>query len=251
MAVNSANAIYLLDNGNSRVQKFADAPSDTTAPIIATTTPIATTTNDNTPNYTFTTDEAGTITYGGSCSSATISATVGPNTVTFNTLADGTYSNCTIIVTDAATNASNTLSVQSFTIDTVAPVQSSLVVAPSITTATVALTTNEAATSAVSYGPTSSYGTTVTISGLAVTSHSGIISNLSSCGSIYHYQISTTDAANNTSTSTDSIFVTHCGGTSGGGYSAPLPNSPSSDENIPKTIMPTTKEEVAANTPTI
>lgn len=88
---------------------------DTTAPVISEITPISTGT-DTTPDYTFTTDEAGTITYGGSCSSATTAATLGSNTITFSTLTPGTYSNCTITVTDTALNASNILAVTSFTI---------------------------------------------------------------------------------------------------------------------------------------
>ena len=39
--------------------------TDTTAPVIAEVTVVTTPTNDNTPNYTFSSDEAGTITYGG------------------------------------------------------------------------------------------------------------------------------------------------------------------------------------------
>ena len=48
--------------------------TDTTAPVIAEVYPVTTPTNDSTPNYTFSSTEAGTITYGGSCSSSTTSA---------------------------------------------------------------------------------------------------------------------------------------------------------------------------------
>ncbi len=99
---------------------------DVTAPTISEVTPVLTPTNDATPDYTFTINEAGTITYGGSCSSATTSATVGSNTITFNTLTDATYSNCTITVTDAALNASTPLSVTTFRVDTTAPTVSTL-----------------------------------------------------------------------------------------------------------------------------
>jgi len=88
--------------------------NDTTAPTIAEVTAVATPTNDKTPDYTFSSDEAGTITYGGSCSSSTTSATSGNNTITFISLSEGTYSNCTIIVKDSAGNASNTLAITSF-----------------------------------------------------------------------------------------------------------------------------------------
>jgi len=96
-----------------------ESTTDTTAPVIAEITVVTTPTNDTTPDYTFSSSEAGTITYGGSCSSGTKSATSGNNTITFTSLNDGTtYSNCTLIVTDSAGNASNTLAITSFTIDT-------------------------------------------------------------------------------------------------------------------------------------
>ncbi|MEI7425555.1 MAG: Ig-like domain-containing protein [Candidatus Moraniibacteriota bacterium] len=98
------------------------AGADETAPIISETTRVATPANDNTPNYTFTTNEAGTISYGGSCSSATTVATVGANTITFSTLSDGLHDDCTITVSDTALNGSNILSVFAFTVDTVGPI---------------------------------------------------------------------------------------------------------------------------------
>ncbi len=94
---------------------------DDVAPVIAEVTPVATPTTDNTPNYVFTTDETGTIAYTGDCSSANTSASIGSNTVTFNTLADGVHSNCTVKVTDASGNASNILNVPSFTVDATIP----------------------------------------------------------------------------------------------------------------------------------
>ena len=62
------------------------------ATVIAEVNPVTTPTNDNTPDYTFSSDEAGTITYGGSCSSSTTSAISGNNTITLVSLSDGTYS---------------------------------------------------------------------------------------------------------------------------------------------------------------
>ena len=55
---------------------------DKTAPVIAEVTAVTTLSNDTTPNYTFSSSEVGTITYGGSCSSSTTSATTGNNTIT-------------------------------------------------------------------------------------------------------------------------------------------------------------------------
>ena len=60
---------------NDDKEEFTD--TDTTVPVIAEVTAVTTPTKDTTPNYTFSSNEAGTITYGGSCSSGTTSATSG------------------------------------------------------------------------------------------------------------------------------------------------------------------------------
>ena len=87
-------------------------------PVLTEVYPVTTPTSDPSPNYTFSSTKAGTITYGGSCSSGTTSATSGRNTITFTTLSAGTYSDCTIIVTDSDGNASNTLAITTFVVDT-------------------------------------------------------------------------------------------------------------------------------------
>ena len=95
---------------------------DIFAPKISEVTAVSTPTNDNASlSYTFSSNEAGTIAYGGSCSSDNRTAVADNNTIIFNALADGTYSNCTISVTDNEDNTSDNLSVSSFTIDTTAP----------------------------------------------------------------------------------------------------------------------------------
>ena len=91
--------------------------TDTTAPVIAEVTAVTTPTNDTTPAYTFSSTEAGTITYGGSCTSSTTSASSGNNAITFSTLSNGTYDNCTVTVTDNASNSSSNLPVSTFTVD--------------------------------------------------------------------------------------------------------------------------------------
>ena len=78
----------------------ADKKATTIALIIEEVKAVTTPSIDNTPNYTFSSTKSGTITYGGSCSSSTTVAVTGNNTITLNTLSDGTYSNCTITVTD-------------------------------------------------------------------------------------------------------------------------------------------------------
>jgi hypothetical protein len=90
-------------------------------PTIVEVNSVVTPSSDRTPVYSFTSDEIGTITYGGTCSSATTNAVVGINTIIFNELSDGTYSNCTIMVTDIQLNNSNIISVVPFVIDQQVP----------------------------------------------------------------------------------------------------------------------------------
>ena len=90
--------------------------------VLAEVTAITTPTTDTTPDYTFSSTESGAITYGGSCSSSTTSAISGNNTITFSTLDNGTYSNCTIKVSKTMTtknsesNLSGSLTITSFTV---------------------------------------------------------------------------------------------------------------------------------------
>ena len=94
----------------------ADKEEEKEGPVLTEVYPVTTPTDDPSPDYTFSSTKAGTITYGGSCSSGTTSATSGNNTITFDTLSAGTYSDCTIIVTDSDGKASNTLEIPSFTV---------------------------------------------------------------------------------------------------------------------------------------
>lgn len=123
--VNDNAANMRTEDDNTPADPYTGGPLsvqvDKTAPTLAQVTAIPSPTNDATPNYTFSSTESSTITYGGDCSSATTAADSGNNTITFNTLAQGSHSNCTITVTDEAGNPSNILSVSSFTIDTIPP----------------------------------------------------------------------------------------------------------------------------------
>ena len=85
-------------------------------------TAITTPTTDTTPDYTFSSTESGTITYGGSCSSSTTIATTGNNTITLNTLSVDTYADCTITVSktisteNSEKKLSGSLTITSFTV---------------------------------------------------------------------------------------------------------------------------------------
>ena len=93
-----------------------DIDAASTAPIIKEVAAIASITNDSTPDYIFSSTVAGTITYGGSCTSSTTTAVAGNNTITINTLSEGTYSDCTITVTDSNGNVSSSHTISSFTV---------------------------------------------------------------------------------------------------------------------------------------
>ena len=88
--------------------------------VLKEVTAVPSLTTDNTPNYTFSSNIAGTIAYGGSCSSSTTTANQGNNTITLDSLSDGTYSNCTITLDTANSRLINSLTMSSFTIDTTA-----------------------------------------------------------------------------------------------------------------------------------
>ncbi len=94
--------------------------TNSTTPFIDQVTAVASNTSDSTPDYTFASTAAGTIIYGGSCSSSTSSANPGNNTITFSTLSNGTYTNCTIKITDPDGNESNTLTIPAFTVTSTA-----------------------------------------------------------------------------------------------------------------------------------
>ena len=90
-----------------------DNDNDTTAPQLMEVMAVSSPT-DSTPEYTFNSSEAGDISYGGLCSSTTLTAYSGDNFITFNPLDVGTYSDSTISVTDSAGNISNTIQVTTF-----------------------------------------------------------------------------------------------------------------------------------------
>jgi len=92
--------------------------------VLKEVTAITTPTTDTTPDYTFSSNESGAITYGGSCSSSTTIAVAGNNTITLSSLSDGTYADCTIKVSKtmrtnkSETNLSGSLTITSFVVAT-------------------------------------------------------------------------------------------------------------------------------------
>ena len=110
--------------GCGEVRNSNEVPVDIeieTAPALAEVTAVPNPDKDTSPNYTFSSTEVGTIEYGGSCSAGITSTVIGSNTITLNALSEGTYTDCTITVTDTFGNVSKTLTVSSFEIDTTSP----------------------------------------------------------------------------------------------------------------------------------
>lgn len=101
--------------------------ADTTAPSLLQVTAVTTPSTTKKPLFTFSSSEAGTITYSGGCTAAITAATAGNNTVTFNTLIPATYNQCTLSVTDAAGNKSTALAVNTFTITASGTISGSVV----------------------------------------------------------------------------------------------------------------------------
>ncbi|MEJ2043084.1 MAG: cadherin-like domain-containing protein, partial [Reinekea sp.] len=121
-------SFILTDTAGNAATAVTDTTTlDTTASVL-TEVSVTTLTNDNTPAIQFSTTEAGTLAVGGSCGSGDEGAvSSGSQSITLtdtdnsSALNDAAYSDCTLIVTDAAGNASNTLTLTTFTVDTSAP----------------------------------------------------------------------------------------------------------------------------------
>ncbi|WP_163938545.1 putative Ig domain-containing protein, partial [Paraferrimonas sp. SM1919] len=124
----TTTALSTLFGSTTAVTTGTATLTDNIAPMISENTAVTSLTSDSTPDLVITNSEAGTLSVGGSCGSGNEGAiTAGNTTITLSQtdnsspLTDATYSDCTLSVTDAAGNVSNTLSVTSFTVDTQGP----------------------------------------------------------------------------------------------------------------------------------
>ena len=205
VAINISNFNDTAGNGGGAVVATTNSSTvniDTQAPTLTQITPIPNPTSDTSPDYIFSSSEMGTITYGGSCSSTMTNATSGNNTITFNPLALGTYSDCTIIVTDAVSNASAPLAIQSFTIE---PIMLTGANAPTIETTTngnavnIALGTPTDPTDTISF----QYG----LDGFTQTETDLIADNLRPCTN-YDYNLTITDTGGGTRSTNNQTLTT-------------------------------------------
>jgi len=186
--------------------------TDTTPPVIVEVTPITTPTTVTTPYYTFSSSEAGTITYGGSCAtagSATTNAIVGHNLIIFNTLSSGTYSDCTITVTDSAGNAS-TLSVTPFTVQTISTLPAPDNLSASGTSNSVTLTWNpvSGASSYTLYWDNVS-GIDSSDNDITSITNSNYTHNNLDNGSTYYYKVAAVNSSGTGTLSSVKIYITN------------------------------------------
>jgi DNA-binding beta-propeller fold protein YncE len=217
IALDSDGNIYTVNYTDNTVTKI-------TNPTITETTPVTTPTSDgDNLQYTFTSNSAGTIAYGGSCTSDTTSTIVGETTVTFHSLGEGTYDDCTITVTDEF-GPSNVLPIPTFTVDKTDPIISVVSVGgdsnPSYATTenmpSIVFTTEVGDTVAIpdwTCSPTPATGTTVTC-----------VPDAELSFGIHTVNITMEDAALNSTT--DSLtFVVKKRTASVGGYLKPVNSS--------------------------
>ena len=145
----------------------------------------------------------------------TIITNTGTLTGTFNGLAEGA-------TVTSATNSGTTFTISyvggaghdvtltgvSIASDTTAPAISA-VAAGTLTSASAVITwtTDEASTSQVEYGQTTAYGSSTSLAGSLVTSHSASVSGLNSA-TLYHFRVSSRDAAGNLAVGADGTFTT-------------------------------------------
>ena len=120
--------------------------------------------------------------------------------------------------------------------DTQAPVISNLQASAADTGATVTWTTDEPANSAVAHGPTVAYEDGTVSDPFYVTTHSITLSGLTP-NTLYHYQVTTTDASGNAASSVDLTFTTADSGNPSG-LSADLFDAPSLDTGVWSVIDP-------------
>jgi hypothetical protein len=136
---------------------------------------VPTPTTDTTPDFAFASSEAGTISYMGDCTSSETVAIAGDNTVTFDALGLGTHSNCKVVVTDSASNASAPLEIPEFNVVLLFdPGWVFDVTAPTLSLTTGVSATTEDKTPSITF--TSSEAGTIYYSGLCSSSTTAAVS---------------------------------------------------------------------------
>ena len=186
------------------------ASPDTTPPTVALTAPTSGTTNRATITVSATaTDNSGVLGVQFALDGVDLGAedTTAPYSVSWDTT---TASNGAHTLSARARDGAGNVATSSIpvTVDNQPPtITSPNVSSITASTTTVGWTTNEPATSQVMYGPTTSYGAATTLDANLVTSHTQVLGGLQA-STLYHYRISTKDAAGNERLSNDATFTT-------------------------------------------
>lgn len=185
---------------------------DATGPTIIGTTVAPIT--DTTAQVNWTTNElsSGQVNYG-TTSSYTASSTLNASSTlshvhSLSGLTASTTYHYQVVSVDGAGNISTSSDATFTTASAVLPpvISNVTVTAISTTSATVGWTTDVPASSQVSYGTTTSYGTQSALNSTASTTHSVVLTGLSA-STLYHYQAQSANSAG-TTTSSDGTFTT-------------------------------------------
>ncbi|MES2225673.1 MAG: fibronectin type III domain-containing protein [Patescibacteria group bacterium] len=229
--VQSADVANNIATSSDKTFTTAAVP-DTTPPVISA---IASSTTQTGATISWTTNEASDsrVDYGltSSYGTASTSAALGTShSISLSGLTPSTTYHFRIRSTDASSNTA-TSSAATFTTattpDTTAPVISAIAASADSSTATITWSTDEAATSQVEYGTSTSYSASSTLDASLVTSHSVTLTDLAS-GITYHYRVLSSDASANLATSSDQTFDTESA-SSGSSHHSSHSNHESSD----------------------
>ena len=180
--------------------------TDPTSPVISSVSLSGMATSTTTVNWATNVDANSRVDYGTTTaygSNVSDSTLVTSHALTLNSLTCGTTYHYEITSVGSAGSASTADA--TFTTSACATI-SGVSVSPTATTAVVSWTTSSSANSRVDYGTMTSYGSSVSDSTL-VTSHSLTLNSLT-CGTTYHYQITSTVAPGNSASTGDATFAT-------------------------------------------
>ncbi len=180
--------------------------TDPTSPVISSVSLSGMATSTTTVNWATNVDANSRVDYGTTTaygSNVSDSTLVTSHSLTLNSLTCGTTYHYEITSVGSAGSASTADA--TFTTSACATI-SGVSVSPTATTAVVSWTTSSSANSRVDYGTMTSYGSSVSDSTL-VTSHSLTLNSLT-CGTTYHYQITSTVAPGNSASTGDATFAT-------------------------------------------
>ena len=180
--------------------------TDPTSPVISSVSLSGMATSTTTVNWATNVDANSRVDYGTTTaygSNVSDSTLVTSHSLTLNSLTCGTTYHYEITSVGSAGSASTADA--TFTTSACATI-SGVSVSPTATTAVVSWTTSVSANSRVDYGTTTAYGSNVSDSTL-VTSHSLTLNSLT-CGTTYHYQITSTVAPGNSASTGDATFAT-------------------------------------------